>query len=239
MTAQKPEILDVTVKSIVDFGNETRQYDLVFDNGTTLNFAGGQFVAVLCPHEGKIVRRAYSIASPPEEPEHVELCIKLVEGGVVTNWFWGLNEGERIQVHGAFGKFVLPEPVDFDTLFVATGTGIAPFRSMIRHLLSAGHDRQLILLFGARYNDQIPYHQEFLDLAAKHPNFTYMPTVSKPTPDWTGETGYVQTKVSKLISDAQGKRVYICGLDAMIQSVQEACLEVGFDKELIEFEKYD
>ncbi|MCM8811524.1 MAG: FAD-dependent oxidoreductase [Candidatus Omnitrophica bacterium] len=234
-----PEYFDVTLRRIIDLGNETRHFELTFDPGTRIHFTAGQFVAVLCPKDGKLIRRAYSIASPPEEKDHVELIIKLVEGGVVTNWFWSLKEGDRFRVHGPFGKFVLPEQIDFDIVFVATGTGIAPFRSMIRHLLPAGFNKWVWLLFGSRYDKMIPYHKEWVALSRDYPNFIYIPTISRPSAQWPGEVGYVQTKIEKFFPDPAGKRVYICGLNDMIQAVQEVCLKQGFRTEQISFEKYD
>ena len=235
----EPQYLDVTLRRIVDFGNDTRHFDLAYEPGKTMSFIPGQFAAVLCPKNGKLIRRAYSIASPPEMTDHLELVIKRVEGGVVTNWFWTLKKGDRFRVHAPFGKFILPEKIDFDILFVAVGTGIAPFRSMSRHLLGRGFEGKIKLLFGTRYDDKIPYHDEFLGLAAKHPNFTYVPTISRPGPAWKGETGYVQTKIEKLAGDPARTRIYICGLNEMIREVQEAALKLGFRKEQVRYEKYD
>ncbi len=234
-----PRYYDVTLGPVLDFGNETRHFDLVYEPGSTMDFIPGQFVAVLCSNGDKLIRRAYSIASPPSQKEKLSLVIKLVQGGAVTNWFWTLKQGDKFRVHGPFGKFILPEPADFDILFVATGTGIAPFRSMIRQMLPAGFQRTITLLFGSRFDNAIPYHREFLDLAAQYPNFRYVPTISRPGPDWKGETGYVQTKIEKFFPSGQGTRVYICGLNEMIQAVQETCLTQGFQKEQISYEKYD
>lgn len=234
-----PDYYGVTLHRIVDFGNETRHFELKFDGGRALDFTAGQFAVVLCPKEGTWIRRAYSIASEPGKKDRFDLVVKLVQGGVVTNWFWGLKEGARFRVHAPFGKFILPERIDFDVIFVATGTGIAPFRSMIRHLLPAGFRRRIWLLFGSRYEKMIPYQAEWLELAARHPNFTYIPTISRPSPDWKGETGYVQTKIEKFFAQPAGRRVYICGLNEMIQAAQEALLKQGFKKEQIACEKYD
>lgn len=236
---KSPDYFDATLTKSVDFGNETRHFELTFDGGRTMDFIAGQFVAVLCPNGAKVIRRAYSIASEPEKKDRLELVIKRVEGGAVTNWFWDLKEGDRFRVHGPFGKFILPDPIDFDIVFVATGTGIAPFRSMTRHLLAAGFRRRIWLLFGSRYETMIPYDEEWLELARRHPHFTYLPTISRPGPGWKGETGYVQTKIAKFFSDPIGKRVYICGLNEMIQAAQESCLQQGFTKNQIAYEKYD
>lgn len=237
--AKAPEYYDVTLGKIVDFGNETRHFELNFDLGKRMRFAAGQFVVVICPKEGKMIRRAYSIASSPDKEDGVELVIKLVQGGAVTHWFWSLKEGDRFKVQAPFGKFVLREPIDFDPVFVATGTGIAPFRSMIRQMLPGGFQRRIWLLFGSRYEDKIPYQSEWRELQNRYPNFTYIPTISRPSPDWRGEAGYVQTKIEKFFREPAGKKVYICGLNEMIQAVQEACGKQGFAREQILYEKYD
>ena len=235
-----PEYFDIAVGSIRDFGNETKDFELVFDAGKGMPFLPGQFASVVLPQpDGKVIRRAYSIASPPEEKQHLVLIIKRVEGGTVTNWFWGLKPGDRFRVQGPFGKFILPDPLDFEPVFIATGTGVAPFRSMIHSLLRGGFRGRMSLIFGTRYDTMIPYHQEWLDLCSRHPNLTYIPTVSRPGPGWKGETGYAQHQVGKFLRDPAGKRVYICGLNEMIQAVQEACLKAGFKKEQILYEKYD
>ena len=235
----EPQYFDVTLTAITDFGNETQQFDLAFEPGGKMAFIAGQFAVVICPKDGKVIRRAYSIASPPEENHHLDLIVKLVEGGVVTNWFWTLKQGDRLRVQGPFGKFILPEQIDFDVVFVAVGTGIAPFRSMIWHLFRRGFSRRIWLLFGTRYDNRIPYHGEWLELAHKHSNFIYIPTISRPSPEWKGETGYVQTKIPRFFADPTGKRIYICGLNEMIQAVQDAALQQGYPKNQIAYEKYD
>ncbi len=234
-----PQIFDITVRNIQDLGNETRHFELHYQDGKSMDFLPGQFVSILYPDEGKIIRRAYSIASPPRIKDHMDLCLKLVHTGKVTPWFWTFKGGEHFQIHGPLGKFILPDQIDFDLVFVATGTGIAPFRSMLQTLLAENFQRKIWLVFGVRYDNMIPYHSEWLELAKNHPHFTYIPTISRPGSNWKGETGYVQTKIEKLFSNPEGKRVYICGLNQMIQAVQEACFKVGFQKDKVFYERYD
>ena len=235
-----PEYFDVTVGSIRDFGNETKDFEMLFDPGKEMPFLPGQFASMVLPQpDGKVIRRAYSIASPPEEKQHLVLIIKRVDGGQVTQWLWTLKPGDRFRIHGPFGKFVLPDRLDFEPVFIATGTGVAPFRSMIHSLLRGGFGGRMSLIFGTRYDTMIPYHEEWLNLCGRHPNLTYIPTVSRPSPGWKGETGYAQTQAEKFLRDPAGKRVYICGLNEMIQAVQEACLKIGFRKDQILYEKYD
>ncbi len=235
----EPRYFDVTLRRVVDLGNDTRHFELAFDAGQTAPFIPGQFAVILCPRDGKVIRRAYSIASPPRVTDRLELIIKLVQGGAVTPWLWTLREGACLRVQAPFGKFVLPEEVDFDIVFVAVGTGIAPFRSMLQQMLPAGFSRRIWLLFGTRYDNAIPYHEEFLELERKHPQLAYIPTISRPGPGWKGETGYVQTKMGKFFAEPRGRRVYICGLNEMIQAVQGAALKLGYRKDQIYYEKYD
>lgn len=187
--------------------------------------------------QGKPKKKAYSIASSPDETGTLDFCIKLVEGGLATNWFWSLQEGDRVTLGGAYGNFVLPEPASHDLIFVATGTGLAPFRSMIHYLLKRGFKQQLTLIFGVRYEDEILYDKEWREFAARHENFRYIPTISRPK-NWEGETGYVQEQLKKYVSDPKGKALYACGLVPMIAAVEKTALEIGFDKKQIHYEKY-
>jgi len=189
------------------------------------------------PRDSKTQKKAYSICSAPFEEGYIDLCIKLVEGGFTTNWFWALKEGDEITVTIPYGGFTFKEPLDYDFVFVATGTGVAPLRSMIKTLVRDGFQRQITLIFGVRHEEEIIYHQEWLDLVKSCKNFCYIPTVSRPK-TWTGEVGYVQDKLKKCIADPAGKQIYVCGLIPMIEGVQKAAEEIGFDKKQVHFEKY-
>jgi ferredoxin-NADP reductase len=129
-----------------------------------------------------------------------------------------------------------------DTLFIATGTGIAPFRSMLHWLLADStrhHDRQLWLLFGNRTELDIYYHDEFLKLAAEHPNFHYLPTLSRGGPEWKGLRGYVQEHVTDIVQGRTDIHAYICGLNDMIKANRELLKTLGCNRRAIFYEKYD
>lgn len=241
MSAEKlaPRVYNATLDSITDFGNDTYQFKMKLPVGEMIHFQAGQFVTVFCPNGDKVIRRAYSIASAPQHTGHIDLFIKKVQGGAVTEWFWTQNIGDTIKIQGPYGKFVLPEQPDFDPIFIAVGTGLAPFRSMSHDLLASGFERPIHLVFGTRFNDCIPYDDEFRALAERFQNFQYIPTVSRPDADWKGESGYVQTKIKKFFPEPVGKKIYICGLKAMIEEVEKVCFELGYRKEQIHYEKYD
>src|SRR4029077_10789662 len=140
-----------------------------------------------------------------------------------------MKEDEEISCQGPFGDFILRPPLR-DTLFIATGTGIAPFRSMLHWLLAdpARHqDKQLWLLFGNRTQEDIYYHQEFLSLAARHANFHYLPTLSRGAPEWQDLRGYVQEHVARIVRGRADMHAYICGLDKMIKANRELLKGMG------------
>lgn len=235
----KLEHYTTTLEKIFHLTPTVRTFRLRYPGGKGFSFKPGQFCMVDVPAGDKIKKKAYSIASPPHELEYIDLCVKLVEEGLATHWFWSLKEGDSVDLGGPYGGFVLPDPIETDLVFVATGTGLAPFRSMIRTLYqeASSFDRQASLIFGVRYEDEILYHDEWCDLAKANDSFQYIPTISRPK-DWGGQVGYVQEALKKHMLSPSGKQIYICGLIPMIEAVEKAALEIGCDPKQIHFEKY-
>ncbi len=228
---------------IFELSPTVRTFRLVFPEGTRPSFKAGQFCMIHVPPspgdppDKKVLKKAYSICSAPFEEGYLDLCIKLVEGGFTTNWFWKLEKGTEITLTIPYGGFLIHEPIDYDFVFVATGTGLAPLRSMIKTLLHDGCQKEIMLIFGVRYENEVLYSDEFRQLEKQHPNFRFIPTISRPE-KWTGEKGYVQDQLKKHITSPQNKRIYVCGLVPMIEAVEKAAAEIGFDKKQIHFEKY-
>lgn len=225
------------LEKVFQLTDTVRTFRFRFPEGKWVKFRAGQFCLVHLPGEGKILKKPYSICSAPSETEYIDLCIKLVEGGHATNWFWNLKEGAEITLTIPYGGFLIKEPVDYDPVFVATGTGLAPLRSMIKTLLMEGCRRKILLIFGVRFEDEVLYEKEFRQLEEEHKNFRFIPTISRPK-NWKGEVGYVQDKLKKYVTDPKGKEIYVCGLIPMIEAVQKAATEIGFDKKNVHFEKY-
>ncbi len=239
MTKIMPKIehYTTTLAKIFHLTPSVRTFQLAFPDGKGFAFQPGQFCMVEVPTEGKTKKKAYTICSSPDQKESLELCVKLVEGGLATNWFWTLQEGDAVNLGGPYGDFVLPDPVESDLIFVATGTGLTPFCSMLDSLAARDFENEVWLIFGVRHEDEILYHDKWLALEKKFSNFHYIPTISRPK-SWDGEVGYVQEKLKKHITDPAGKQLYACGLVPMIEGVEQAALEIGFDKKQIHYEKY-
>jgi ferredoxin-NADP reductase len=159
----------------------------------------------------------------------------------MSNHLCSLNEGATIAFQGPFGDFILRPPLR-DTVFIATGTGIAPFRSML-HWLLAESDRhrghRFWLLFGARREQDIYYREEFENLAADHDNFHFLPTLSRAATEWKGLRGYVQEHLPEIVGTRSDMHAYICGLDKMVQANRELLKSLGWDRTSIRYEKYD
>jgi ferredoxin-NADP reductase len=205
-------------------------------------FVPGQWLSVkAATPEGEEMTRAYSIASPPSENGHVAFCLNRVQDGFMSNYLCSLDEGAKIAFQGPFGDFILRPPLR-DTVFVATGTGIAPFRSML-HWLLAEDDRhrghQFWLLFGARREQDVYYREEFEQLAAEHANFYFLPTLSRAEAEWKGLRGYVQEHLAEIVGARTDMHAYICGLDKMIMANRELLKSLGWDRTSIRYEKYD
>ena len=237
----KAAIFMTTIDKMLNLGvQETRHFKLVFKPGAVFDFEPGQFVNAIVQsgEDPKVIKRPYSIASPPYEKGYIDLVWKRVEGGFMTNYFWKLKEGDELQIQGPLGRFGFKTPLAKRIVFVATGTGIAPFRAMIHQMFKDGTDREVWLIFGNRYETDILYDEEWKKLAAKHTNFHYVPTISRPK-HWTGEKEYVQKLLPKYLKTPADTHLYICGLTNMITEVEKTAFEMGFTKEQIFFEKYD
>jgi ferredoxin-NADP reductase len=220
----------------------TRHLEFEVKGIARFGFVAGQWLSFKTNKpDGEEITRAYSIASPPADDNRFALCLNRVQDGFMSNFLCDMKEGEEIRCQGPFGDFILRPPLR-DTIFIATGTGIAPFRSMLHWLLAdpARHvDKQFWLLFGNRTEKDIYYHEEFLSLASQHASFHYMPTLSRGGPEWQGLHGYVQEHVPGIVHGRNGVHAYICGLDKMIKANRERLKSLGWDRKSILFEKYD
>jgi ferredoxin-NADP reductase len=225
-------------KSLSDY---TRHLEFEVADAPRFGFVPGQWLSLQqSKPDGEEITRAYSIASPPDG-NRFALCLNRVQDGFMSNYLCDLKEGAEIQGQGPFGNFILRPPLR-DTVFIATGTGIAPYRAMLHWLFAEEtrhQNKNFWLLFGSRYETDLYYHDEFQDLAARHANFKYLPTLSRGGPEWKELRGYVQEHVPKIIGDRTDMHAYICGLDKMVSANRELLKSLGWDRKSILYEKYD
>jgi ferredoxin-NADP reductase len=234
--------LEARLLQSVALSEFTKHIEFEVSGPTPFAFVPGQWLSVKAnTPDGEEITRAYSIASPPSENGRIAFCLNRVDEGFMSNHLCNLDQGAEITFQGPFGDFTLRPPLR-DTVFIATGTGIAPFRSMLHWLLAdetRHQDRQFWLLFGARHEQDIYYRDEFEQLAAKHDNFRFLPTLSRADGNWKGLRGYVQQHLGEIVGMRSDMHAYICGLDKMVKANRELLKTLGWDRKSIRYEKYD
>jgi ferredoxin-NADP reductase len=205
------------------------------------DFTPGQWISVSAVLHGKEITRAYSLASEPSKGNRFELCLNKVGDGVFSPHLFALQPGDSIDMRAPMGTFVLREPRR-DSVFIATGTGVAPFRSMLRTFLDTNSPHYTLLL-GVRHQADILYADEFEDMARRFPHFRFLPTLSQPgessSTEWKGRRGRVQAHLDEGIGTLRDIDVYLCGLKAMVDDLRSILKEMGFDRKQIRYEKYD
>jgi len=220
----------------------TKHLEFELPGEKRFGFVAGQWLSCkqLKP-DGEEITRAYSLCSPPADNNRFALCLNRVQDGFLSNFLCDMEAGDEIRCQGPFGDFILRPPMR-DTIFIATGTGIAPFRSISHWLLadeSRHQGKHLWLLFGNRYEKDIYYHDEFQRLAALHSNFHYLPALSRGSAEWQGVRGYVQEHVLGIAQGRSDMHAYICGLDKMVRANRELLKSLDWDRKSIHCEKYD
>lgn len=216
---------------------EVRHFIFEVPGVETLPYQPGQFVSLTHEINGKRITRAYSTASPAFG-NRFELCLNRVADGFFSPFLFNLQPGDGVEMKGPLGTFVWRNPVN-DSVLVATGTGIAPFRGMLHDLLPRDPHHRFVLVLGARYEHGLLYRDEFEEMARRHPNFEPIFTLSRPGPAWTGRTGYVQPIVREVVGERRDWDVYTCGMRAMVDSLRQELLDLGFARRQVIVEKYD
>ncbi len=206
------------------------------DEGETLDFQAGQYINLNLP--GELGFRAFSLASAPSSGNEIELNIRIVPGGAGTTWIHNeLKAGDRLSLTGPYGRFFVHRSAGLPSLFMAGGSGLSSPRSMILDLLEEGSTLPITLVYGARNQAELYYHQEFTELAARYPHFSYVPALSDEPADsdWQGFRGYVhEAAKAHFDNDFRGRKAYLCGPPLMI----EACISTLMQGRLFERDIY-
>jgi CDP-4-dehydro-6-deoxyglucose reductase len=225
----------------------TRRFWIKIPNLETFDFTPGQFVTLDLPiHEKPNKRiRSYSIASWPDGTNMFELVIVLLEGGAGSTYLFNeVFEGSELTLRGPQGVFTLPQPLDKDIYMIATGTGIAPYRSMLHYikLHNVPHEN-MYLIFGTRTKSDLLYFEEMKRLEQEIEKFQYIPTLSRE--DWDGCCGYVHAVYENLVhqkmngsSEVPPAKFYLCGWKNMIDEAKQRIQQLGYDRKSIHQELY-
>lgn len=214
-----------TVTAIIELSPTIKGVHLKLDR--PMIFQAGQYINLELPGiEGS---RAFSLANPPSRADEVELHIRMVEGGAATTHIHQqLKIGDQLGLSGPYGQYFVRRSQPGDLIFIAGGSGLSSPQSMILDLLEQGDSRQMTLFQGARNSVELYNRELFEQLAAKHPNFTYVPALSQADdePDWSGFRGYVH-EAAKAHFEGRfaGNKAYLCGPPPMIDSAISALMQ--------------
>jgi NAD(P)H-flavin reductase len=208
--------IKATVRNIQTFSEDN--FLLSVEPEKKFNFKAGQFVMITC--NGK--ERPFSISSPTSE-KNLEFLIKKHLDGELTPSLCSLKKGVKIEISGPFGNFGVRDTKAKEIVFIAAGTGVAPFRAMIVDALKRFPDKKINLIFGFR-NDF--YFEDFWrTLEKKNKNFKVFASCSQPTPKWKGLTGRVTEHLSEVLVNPSQEEVYICGPSVMVEDVKKRLLD--------------
>ncbi len=209
----------------------------------TIEYVPGQYVQLLCPRykgSSEEVYRAYSIASDPNEKGIIDLIIRRVPNGICTTWcFEYLKEGDTVKLNGPYGEFRLSES-DAPMVFVAGGSGMAPFVSIL-HQMKHNHDqREAVYFFGGNTVRDLCLTEQMKAFEKALPDFTFIPVVARPEEDggWDGETGLVTDAVKRKYKDLSGYEGYLCGSPGMIDAAIKVFTSLGMPDEKIYYDKF-
>jgi CDP-4-dehydro-6-deoxyglucose reductase, E3 len=239
------ETFDIEIRSTQVLAPSVKSFVFSRLDGKELVYQPGQWVNLVLPASVGEIRRAYSIASAPDGTANFEVAVTEVTGGPGSGYLCGLEPGARLRAIGPQGFFTREPGERAPALFVATGTGVTPLRSMLLAATRVGLPSPIWLLLGVRRAGDLLYRVELEALAASRPNFRVVFTLSQGEPEWTGRRGYVQTHIAELwaelIKIERGEpHLYVCGLERMITAVRHLVRkEMGVPRERVHSERYD
>lgn len=202
-----------------------------------LDFSAGQYCSFRVQDK---LRRTFSIATPPSQKDTFEICADITPMGLGSLWIMNLKPGDHVDFMAPLGKFLLESQNQRPEVFLATGTGIAPIRSMVHETLerqTGEHNTDTYLVWGLRHAEDIFWNEEFETLKNKYPNFKYELTLSQPGDSWQGKKGYV-TDHLHMVGDLLKYDYYLCGNHDTIDKIKEKLLSLQIPLEQIKTELF-
>lgn len=215
--------LPCRINSIKQLAADVVQVQLRLPPTSNFEFIPGQYIDVIGPNG---VRRSYSLANAGISEKELELHIRQVDGGVMSDyWFNQAKPNDLLRLNGPLGTFFFRATANKDLIFMATGTGIAPVKALLEsipHLAPEVLPKSITVLWGGRKPEDL-----YFDASSLPGNFQYIPVLSRADASWTGAKGYIQDVLLTLKPDLANATVYACGSDAMIHSAKEALIKAG------------
>lgn len=222
----KPRILPARVAKKEQLAHDVVALHLQLPASERLQFKAGQYIEFILK-DGK--RRAFSIANAQHDAEFLQLHIRVIPGGVFSEYVANeLVEKAILRIEAPFGTFFLREDSNKPIILVAGGTGFAPVKGIIEHMLFNNIQRDIILYRGARQVQDLYMHELCEKWAEFTPHLTYIPVISEPQGDtWQGRVGLVHEAVLADIEDLAGYQAYVCGAPGMCEAAHASFVQQG------------
>jgi propane monooxygenase reductase subunit len=233
------QTVQAEVAEIESLTHDIRRLALKLVDPPEMAFNPGQYVDIQIP--GTDRTRAYSMANTPSTDERLEFIIKLYPGGRFSGLLEGdLKAGDKLQVKGPYGTFMLREKSTSDIVFIGGGAGMAPIWALLNHMSDSGIERKATYYYGARTRKDLFYLDEMQELSERLPGFRFVPALSEPEPEgeWDGEIGLITDVVDRLEGDLSGMEAYLCGPPPMIDAAMPVLERNGIREDDIFYDKF-
>jgi ferredoxin-NADP reductase len=213
-----PKKIRLEVSEIREQTKTAKSFRLVSPDGYLPPFQAGQYINLFVDVGGVRTSRPYSISSPPNQSGYYEIAVRRVEDGFVSSYLLeAVKAGDRFESTAPAGNFYHnPLFHGNDLVFLAGGSGITPFMSMIREVTDRGLSRKIHLLYGSRRPEDIIFREELEERAGRHENLKVTTVISEPPVGFEGFTGFITADLmKKVLGDMEGKTFYVCGPEDM------------------------
>jgi ferredoxin-NADP reductase len=211
--------------------------EAVFEPPAPVTFQAGQYLVVEVGknEKGQPIRRSYSLSNAPgpEGTRRLEVCVKMVPGGIGSQYLSSLKAGDDVTYLGPLGKFVVSKEPAKEYVFIATGTGLSPCLSILLEQLPKGDQTPMRLYWGLRNEDDLYYHDRLRELAQRYANLKVTVCLSQPQGDWSGMKGRVTRFITEEVQPQAGSEYYMAGNGAMIEEVKKLLMDRGAPKQTI------
>lgn len=223
ITLPQPKTLPCRIAVLDKLAPDVLRVKLRLPPTSTFSFIPGQYIDVIGING---IRRSYSLANASDSEKLLELHIRAVNGGAMSDyWFNHARLNDLLRLNGPLGTFFLRERANTDVFFLATGTGIAPVKAMLESLTQVPEEQQpkfIAVLWGGRKPEDF-----YIDIAAIPGKHRYIPVISRPNEGWTGAKGYVQDILLSTAPDLSNAAVYACGSGNMIHDAKKLLSNAG------------
>lgn len=234
----------ITLETSYMITPKVKHFIFTCDLSPAFHFKPGQFITIHFEHQGKTLRRSYSIANAPMQDNRIEFAAGFFEHGPGTELLFNLKPRDVIHINGPFGRLILRDEIPGRYILIATSTGITPYRAMIQELgrrVEQNSELEVVILQGVQKREEILYPDEFTALAAKHPRIKFRAHLSRELSQELKDhefKGYVQYAFPELNLNPDKDIVYLCGNPSMIDDSFNYLKDQGFTPQHIIREKY-